>query len=176
MAEQKRYPTTAELDLEARQQEDYVSPLRIDGGSGVVTEDQAAYAVEGNDTSQYIGVSPEYMTYANETEKPLAAEHGAEKVALEELQAAASTEITPATPTEIEQTKGTVGTETVTTSLSGSVLQAKVAEPKVEAEPVETEQAEDPAPPATTSQTATPAPAPAPVKATKATATTDGKN
>lgn len=29
------------------------------------------YRVEGNDTSGYIGVSPEYMTYANETEKPL---------------------------------------------------------------------------------------------------------
>lgn len=29
------------------------------------------YTVEGNDTSGYIGVSPEYMTYANETEKPL---------------------------------------------------------------------------------------------------------
>lgn len=29
------------------------------------------YRVEGNDVSGYIGVSPEYMTYANETEKPL---------------------------------------------------------------------------------------------------------
>jgi len=28
-------------------------------------------AVEGNDLSGYIGVSPEYMTYANETEAPL---------------------------------------------------------------------------------------------------------
>lgn len=29
------------------------------------------YRVEGNDVGGYLGVSPEYMTYANETEKPL---------------------------------------------------------------------------------------------------------
>ncbi len=29
------------------------------------------YRVEGNDTSGYVGVSPEYMTYANPTEKPI---------------------------------------------------------------------------------------------------------
>lgn len=34
------------------------------------------YAVEGNDTSAYVGVNPEYATYANETEKPLRAEEG----------------------------------------------------------------------------------------------------
>jgi hypothetical protein len=28
------------------------------------------FAVEGNDLSGYIGVSPEYMTYADETQKP----------------------------------------------------------------------------------------------------------
>lgn len=43
------------------------------------TEAQAvSYAVEGNDTSGYIGVSPEYATYANDTEKPLQAEEGVE--------------------------------------------------------------------------------------------------
>lgn len=29
------------------------------------------YRVEGNDTRGYVGVDPEYQTYANETEKPL---------------------------------------------------------------------------------------------------------
>ena len=29
------------------------------------------FAVEGNDLSGYVGVSPEYMNYANETEAPL---------------------------------------------------------------------------------------------------------
>lgn len=36
----------------------------------------AQYAVEGNDTSAYVGVNQEYMNYANETEKPLLAEEG----------------------------------------------------------------------------------------------------
>lgn len=36
----------------------------------------APYAVEGNDTSAYVGVNHEYMTYANDTEKPLRAEEG----------------------------------------------------------------------------------------------------
>jgi hypothetical protein len=29
------------------------------------------YRVQDNDTSQYVGVDPEYMTYANKTEQPL---------------------------------------------------------------------------------------------------------
>lgn len=29
------------------------------------------FRVQGNDISDYIGVSPEYMTYANETDKPI---------------------------------------------------------------------------------------------------------
>jgi hypothetical protein len=36
------------------------------------------YAVEDNDLSGYVGVSPEYQTYANETEKPDADSNDAE--------------------------------------------------------------------------------------------------
>lgn len=36
------------------------------------------YAVEGNDLSGYVGVSPEYATYANETEKPSLTDEEAE--------------------------------------------------------------------------------------------------
>ena len=36
------------------------------------------YAVDGNDTSAYVGVSPEYQTYANETERPLEASEALE--------------------------------------------------------------------------------------------------
>jgi hypothetical protein len=36
-----------------------------------VVVDGRDYRVEGNDISGYVGVDPEYMTYANETEKPL---------------------------------------------------------------------------------------------------------
>lgn len=42
--------------------EEFVPQHVLDGGRD--------YRVEGNDTSGYIGVDPEYMTYANETEKP----------------------------------------------------------------------------------------------------------
>lgn len=36
-----------------------------------VEEETTRYAVEDNDLSNYVGVSPEYATYANETEAPL---------------------------------------------------------------------------------------------------------
>lgn len=34
-------------------------------------DDAKNFAVEGNDLNGFIGVSPEYMTYADETHKPL---------------------------------------------------------------------------------------------------------
>lgn len=34
------------------------------------TEEGRSFAVEGNDTDDYVGVSPEYRTYANDTEAP----------------------------------------------------------------------------------------------------------
>lgn len=36
--------------------------------------DGRSWAVEGNDTSGYVGVDPEYRNYANETEKPILTE------------------------------------------------------------------------------------------------------
>lgn len=33
----------------------------------------AQYAVEGNDTSAYVGVDPVYQNYANDTERPIQA-------------------------------------------------------------------------------------------------------
>lgn len=37
------------------------------------------FAVEGNDLSEYRGVSPEYQNYASNTDEPLASEKGAFK-------------------------------------------------------------------------------------------------
>lgn len=37
------------------------------------------YAVKGNDLSGFKGVSPEYMTYASDTEKPVAKKSSAKK-------------------------------------------------------------------------------------------------
>jgi hypothetical protein len=37
-------------------------------------ENKAPFAVEDNDTSNYVGVDPIYQNYANETEKPIKAD------------------------------------------------------------------------------------------------------
>lgn len=42
------------------------------------------YAIEGNDTSGYVGVDPCYQGYANETDKPIITEAEAEVVAKQE--------------------------------------------------------------------------------------------
>lgn len=65
----KRYPSTHELDVEARRNAAEASDKPTD-------EVYAPYAVEDNDVSGYVGVDPMYMTYANDTEKPLAADGG----------------------------------------------------------------------------------------------------
>lgn len=44
----------------------------VDGRGNVLSP----YAVEDNDLSAYVGVNPEYATYANETERPFRAEEG----------------------------------------------------------------------------------------------------
>ena len=63
-------PTT-QIDLERRQ--------AIEDGEVDPNEDAGVardFRVEGNKTDGYIGVSPEYKTYANDTEAPLLAEDG----------------------------------------------------------------------------------------------------
>lgn len=36
-----------------------------------VEQDGRSFAIEGNDTSGYVGVDPEYRNYANETDRPI---------------------------------------------------------------------------------------------------------
>lgn len=36
-----------------------------------VEQDGRSFTIEGNDTSGYVGVDPEYRNYANETDKPI---------------------------------------------------------------------------------------------------------
>jgi hypothetical protein len=50
------------------------------------TVEGRSYEVEGNDTSDYVGASPEYRTYAEETHKPFQGDEGKEAV-VQELQA-----------------------------------------------------------------------------------------
>lgn len=64
--------STTELDLEARQAKDYVSPIAkaktVGPNESLVNEDG------------FVGVSPEYANNANESDAPLAADSGVDKV------------------------------------------------------------------------------------------------
>lgn len=76
----QRWPSTAELDLQARldaSQDESARLSELQGGAGQVSEVSDRYATEDTDTSGYVGVSPEYMTYADDRQKPFAAEGGA---------------------------------------------------------------------------------------------------
>lgn len=58
---------TSQIDLERRQ--------AIEAGEEeAVVGEARSYAVEGNELDAYVGVSPEYMTYADDTQKPFLAE------------------------------------------------------------------------------------------------------
>lgn len=78
----------SQVDLEQRQKDGNASSRVLstaDVAAPVVPDDEGrSFEVEGNDLSGYRGTSQEYMTYANETEKPLRAEGGPESV-LEEV-------------------------------------------------------------------------------------------
>ena len=63
---------TSQLDLEAR--------LDKDNRNEAAEAPLATYP-DAQDEEGFVGVSPEYANYANDTDKPLAAEEGAEKVA-----------------------------------------------------------------------------------------------
>lgn len=83
--------STAELDLQNRyEQEGLIEVDRGEDGedngnraasTGGAGPEGRNFAVEDNDTSNYVGVSPEYMTYANEYDAPLEADGGVEAVA-----------------------------------------------------------------------------------------------
>jgi hypothetical protein len=69
-------PTT-QLDLERRQ--------AIERGDEEAPGSEArSFEVEGNDTSGYIGTSPEYMNYADETSKPFLAEDDSPEAVIEQ--------------------------------------------------------------------------------------------
>ena len=72
--------SSQELDFEAR--------LAAEKGEVAPEVKGREFAVEGNELEGYAGTSPEYMTYANETEKPLMASGGAEAVIEERIRTA----------------------------------------------------------------------------------------
>lgn len=68
MAKPQYSKPTSQVDLEERSKDDYVPPAQLVQG----TDPELA-------STPFVGVDPVYQNYANDTEKPLRAEKGAEK-------------------------------------------------------------------------------------------------
>lgn len=82
MADEKYVTTkpTTQLDLEARREANYQRAAEVTGDAG------SPYAVEGNDTTAYLGVDTDRRTYASDTEKPLKGDGLEDKVNDEDLE------------------------------------------------------------------------------------------
>lgn len=91
MAEQKKaqYAKPAsQVDLEERLENGNQSDKVLstaDSYEGAADEGGRDFAVEGNDLDGYVGVSPEYQNYANETEAPVEADDSAENKVIAEF-------------------------------------------------------------------------------------------
>jgi hypothetical protein len=81
-------PPASQVDLEERRANDNKSDrmlLTAPGYEQDAPQDGRDYRVEGNDLENYISTSPEYMTYANETEAPLRADDSVEEEVADEF-------------------------------------------------------------------------------------------
>jgi hypothetical protein len=160
MAEEKKdeYYLTEPTSRKAQEDmlERMTGPVSPVGGavSSDPNEVNAPYAVEDNDTSGYVGVSQEYMTYANDTEKPLTTEEGVEADLLDLQQSGlAVKKVEPPEPGEQSVGTGSL-VESVYSATSGENFTSEVVDPKkVEGAP------ENPKTPA---QPVTPQPTPVP--------------
>jgi hypothetical protein len=130
-----RYPTRDELDYKARREAGFPG-LGVPAmqSRGVVTSLNPPFAVEDNDTSAYLGVASEYMTYAEDLNKPFKAEGSADEdaeVAREEKLLTQTPLVAPLPEQpEAEQTQGGGSLqETVGTALSGENFSSEVAKP-----------------------------------------------
>jgi hypothetical protein len=121
------------VDLEARLERDHLpAGLLVDNTEDEVRNPEkvvAPYAVEGNDTSGYRGVSQEYMTYANETEKPHTPDEGPEAEAQKRLElGVADVRKTVGLKSEPATEVGVTDTETLNTAVSGEGYSAKLVD------------------------------------------------
>jgi hypothetical protein len=132
----QRWPSAAELDLQDR-----LGANRDQSdtdGAVVSTQSGRDFAVEDNDTSGYVGVSPEYMTYANDTDKPLQAEEGPFKDAEDEIHSRLGGAVGKEPSAEDNATQGGGSNDPlVYPAVSGDVVQAEeVDRQKVHADAV----------------------------------------
>ncbi len=122
-------PPTSQVDLKRRLEQDGVAgehPLDSDDDSVNPTKQRDLFAVEGNDTDHYIGVSEEYRTYANDTEKPYPFEGAEGDEVKRQMDVYA---VGKPVVAETEHTKGGGSTyETVTTHESGGATQPDVVD------------------------------------------------
>lgn len=130
-----RYPTNDELDYQRRKEAGFPGlGVPANESKGEVTALQTQFAVEGNDTSAYIGVTSDRMTYASETEQPLLAQGSTDsdaEVAREDRVLSQEYLVAPSGPTpEGNQTGGGGSTqETLLTATSGEALSSEIAKP-----------------------------------------------
>ena len=75
-------PTTAQLDRERRLDDADLTPEELAEKYGTEARD---FTGDGNDTSLFVGVNPEYQNYAGVFNQPFRAEDGAERELEDEL-------------------------------------------------------------------------------------------
>lgn len=121
----KRYPSRGERAYEARREAGFATDPR--GTVEQPVKVYAPFATKDNDTSAYVGVSPEYMTYADDTQKPLRAQGGVEGKLEEAVFAGApAVRIATATPENTATQGDGASDESVYTANSGEGFTPKV--------------------------------------------------
>lgn len=124
---------TSQIDLERRLERDHLPEgVLVDNTSDDVRNPEvvnAPYATDEHDTSGYLGVSSEYMQYANETDKPLTADEGPEAEALKRLQGGVAgvrktVDLRSDPATEV----GVAASESLNTAVSGEGYSAKLVD------------------------------------------------
>lgn len=137
----QRTPSSDELDYQRRLDENFAPEVRSTTGEPV--EVYAPFTVEDNDTSAYVGVSPEYMTYADDTHKPLRADGGVEADREARIFDTVPVVATPATEV-FDQDTSTQGagasSDLVYTAASGEGFTAQKAEAPAEEEGAKVEE------------------------------------
>lgn len=128
---------TSQLDLEARLKNDF-RPAVIDNTENDVLNPEKVvtpYRLEDNDTSGYLGVSPEYMNYANEAEKPITATEGPEAESLRRLQAGQPGVYKTQRPEAVTAEPGAQSVENLATATSGEDFSTKLVDRPTETGP-----------------------------------------
>jgi hypothetical protein len=158
-------PPRSQVDLERRVAADHNQKKLTEDLLKATASGPRDFATEDTDTTNYVGVSPEYMTHANSTEAPLRGEDSIETKVEDEL----FSQTPPVNKTEVEregqQIIGTgSGDPLVYPTTSGDVWTQDVNEGKVKQEdvPTKVEQLPEGSKPVTTENPKAPAKAPKP--------------